>query len=228
MKTRLTSLGFLIAWVCGTALAAPQQNHAAIRAAALAYAQTQSNNLPGEVHIEVNALDPRLKLAPCDTLQAFLPAGARLLGNTSIGVRCNEQSGWRVFLQAKIGVTTDLLVASRPVAQGTRLSAADFHLQRGELTRPGLITAPEQIIGKTLKFSIAAGQVLRQDMLRAPLLIRQGQTVALRAHGNGFVVSQQGIALNDSGAGEVARVRTNTSQVISGRAVAAGLAEVRP
>lgn len=229
MNKRLASLFLLTGCLWGgQAPAAPQQSHAAIRAAALAYAQTQSRGLPGEVRIEVAAIDPRLKLEPCDKLQAFLPAGAKLIGKTSIGVRCTAQPGWSVFLQADIKVTADLLVANRPLAQGTVLSAADFSPQRGELGRPGLITAPEQAIGKTLKFAIGAGQVLRQDMLRAPLLIRQGQTVTLRAQGNGFVVSQQGIALNDTGEGEMVRIRTASSQVITGRTVAEGIAEVRP
>ncbi|OHC89086.1 MAG: flagella basal body P-ring formation protein FlgA [Sideroxydans sp. RIFOXYB12_FULL_59_6] len=199
-----------------------------MRAAALAFAEAQSKSLPGEVHIEVTAIDRRLKLAPCDKLQAFLPAGAKLLGKTSIGVRCNSKTGWSVFLQADIKVTVDLLVANRPIAQGSVLGPADFGLQRGELGRPGLLTAPEQAIGKILKFSIGAGQVLRQDMLRAPLLIRQGQTVKLRARGNGFVVSQEGQALNDAGKDEIVRVRTASSQVISARTVAEGTAEVQP
>jgi flagella basal body P-ring formation protein FlgA len=229
MNKRLASIFVLIGCLWGgPALAAPQQSHAAIRATALAFAQAESKNLPGEVHIEVTPIDRRLKLAPCDKLQAFLPVGAKLIGKTSIGVRCDAQPAWSVFMQADIKVTVDLLVASRSLPQGTVISAADLGLQRGDLSRPGLITAPEQAIGKTLKFTIGAGQVLRQDMLRAPRLIRQGQTVTLRARGNGFVVSQKGQALNDAGKGEIVRIRTATSQVLTARMVAEGIAEMRP
>lgn len=229
MNKRLTYIFMLIGCLWGSpVVAAPQQSHAAIRAAALAFAQAQSKNLPGEVHIDVTAIDNRLKLAPCDKLQAFLPAGAKLIGKTSIGVRCDTQPGWSVFMQADIKVSVDLLVANRAMPQGTVLGPADFGLQRGELGRPGLLTAPEQAIGKILKFSIGAGQVLRQDMLRAPLLIRQGQTVTLRARGNGFVVSQEGQALNNAGEGEIVRIRTASSQVISARTMADGSAEIQP
>jgi flagella basal body P-ring formation protein FlgA len=226
-----SSASFLLLIGCllgGPASAAPQQSHASISAAALAYAQAQSRSLPGEVLIKVTDIDPRLKLAPCDKLQVFLPPGAKLIGKTSIGVRCDTRPGWSVFLQTDIKVSLDLMIASRPLTQGTVLSAADFRAQRGELDRPDILTSPEQAIGKTLKFSIGAGQVLRQDMLRAPLLIRQGQSVTLRARGNGFVVSQQGIALNDTSEGEMVRIRTATSQVITARTVAEGMAEVRP
>ena len=209
-------------------LAAPLQDHTAIRATALAFAQAETRNLPGEVNIEVSPIDSRLRFESCDKLQAFLPAGAKLIGKTSIGVRCNAHPGWRVFLQADIKVTVDLIVSRRPLTQGTVLSAADLGTQRGLLSRPGLMTSPEQALGQTLKYSIGAGQVLRQDMLRAPLLVRQGQNVTLRARGDGFIVSQQGIALNDAGKGEVVRIRTVTSQVVRGRMVAMGMAEVRP
>ncbi|MDD2700508.1 MAG: flagellar basal body P-ring formation chaperone FlgA [Sideroxydans sp.] len=229
MNKRLASLCMLIGCLWGgPVLAAPQQSHASIQAAALAFAQSQSQNLPGEVNINVTPIDSRLKLAPCDKLHAFLPAGAKLIGKTSIGVRCDANPGWSVFLQTDIKVTVDLLVASRPMPQGTILKPADFGLQRGELSRPGLLTDPEQAIGKTLKYSIGAGQVLRQDMLRPPLLIRQGQTVTLRARGNGFVVSQEGQALNNAGKDEIVRVRTANSQVISARTVSNGIAEVQP
>lgn len=229
MNKRLISLILLSGCLWGGhAFAAPQQDHEAIRAAALAFAQEQAKALPGEVHIKVSGIDPRLALAPCDALQAFLPAGAKPIGKTTLGVRCDAPTGWNVFVQAEIKVILDLLVANRPLAQGTVLNAGDFSLQRGELDHPGTLTQPEQAIGKTLRFAIGAGQVLRQDMLRAPLLIRQGQNVTLRARGNGFTVSREGQAMNDAAEGELVRIRTASRQIVTGHALADGSVEVRP
>ncbi|MEW5904714.1 MAG: flagellar basal body P-ring formation chaperone FlgA [Pseudomonadota bacterium] len=229
MDKSLASTLLLLGCLWGSpAHAAPQQDHAAIRAAALAYAQQQAQALPGEVRVSVADIDPRLALPRCDRLQVYLPAGAQTIGKTTIGVRCDAPSAWSLFVQAEIRVTLDLLVVNRPLSQGTVLGAGDFSLQRGELDRPGLLTAPDQAIGKTLKFAIGAGQVLRQDMLRPPLLIRQGQTVTLRARGRGFSVSQEGRALNDAGEGDMVRVRTASAQVITARTAADGTAEVQP
>src|SRR5437867_13048141 len=44
----------------------------------------------GEVEISVGEPDPRLTLAPCARYEPFLPPGARLIGRTSLGVRCVE------------------------------------------------------------------------------------------------------------------------------------------
>ena len=160
---------------CSTAWAADRQSHAAIREAALAYAQAQTRALPGKVSITVDDIDSRTVLPACGTLEAFLPGGSQLMGKTSIGVRCNEKPGWSIFLQANIKVSVDMLVANRPLAQNTVLSANDFSMQNGELGQPGILTDPAQAVGKTLKFGIGAGQVLRQDMLRAPFVVTPGK-----------------------------------------------------
>ncbi len=66
------------------------------------------------------------------------------MGKTSIGVRCNDKPGWSIFVQASVRVSVDMLVANRPLAQNTVLSANDFSLQNGELGQPGILIDPSQ------------------------------------------------------------------------------------
>jgi flagella basal body P-ring formation protein FlgA len=209
------------------AMAAPQ-DHARIRATALAHAQAQTASLPGKVDIRVGDIDKRTVLRACNTLEAFTPGGASMLGKTSIGVRCNEKPGWTVFLQAEIRVTATLLVANRPLAQNAVLGEGDFSLQSGELGQPGILTDPAQAIGKTLKFGIGAGQVLRQDMLRAPFVVLQNQTVEVRVPGEGYTIRSSGQAINNAAEGQKVQVRMTSGQVVSGAATGDGAVEVRP
>jgi len=209
------------------ALAAPQQEHAVIRDTALSYAQAQTHNMPGRVSIQVANIDSRTALPACQKLEAFMPAGAKMIGKTSIGVRCNEKPGWSVFVQATIQVSADMLIANRPLSQGLVISADDFSVHSGELGQPGILTAPEQAIGKTLKFAIGAGQVLRVDMLRPDFVIKQGQTIRLIARAPGLVVSNEGIALNDAIEAQPVRVKTASGQVVNAFATKEGSAEVR-
>jgi len=220
-------LFFLSLLLIGMAFAAPQQDHATIRDAALTYAQSQTSTLPGKVSIQVADIDPRTALTACKSLEAFMPNGAKLIGKTSIGVRCNEKPGWSVFLQATIKLSADLLVANRPLSQGLVLTADDFSVQSGELGQPGILTAPEQAIGKTLKFAIGAGQVLRIDMLRPDFVIKQGQTVRLYVRAKGFVVSSEGQAMNDATTGQAVRIKTAAGQLVNAYANKDGSAEVR-
>lgn len=207
---------------------AAAQDHAALRAVAAAFAQAQTRSLPGQVSITVQDLDARTHLPACDDMQAFLPPGAKLLGRTSIGVRCNDAPGWRVFLQATVRVSANRLVIARPLPQGHVLARADFTVQPGELEQPGILSDPVQAVGRTLKFALGAGQVLRQDMLRPEYVVRQGQAVKLVVRGTGYTVTGSGTALNDAEAGAPVRARTASGQVLSATAQADGSAEVMP
>jgi flagella basal body P-ring formation protein FlgA len=221
------SLFWLSLLTMGMACAVPQQDHASISDTALTYAQLQTRSMPGQVSIQVDGIDPRTALPACDELEAYMPNGAKMIGKTSIGVRCNEKPGWSVFVQASIKVSADLLVANRALSQGLVLSADDFSVLRGELGQPGILTAPEQAIGKTLKFSLGAGQVLRLDMLRPDYVIKQGQTVRLYFRTNNFVVSSEGQAMNDATTGQAVRIKTANGQMIGAFANKDGRAEVR-
>lgn len=214
--------------LCALPVLAAPQNHERIRETALAFAQAQTDALPGKVTIRIGDIDKRTSLRACTALEAYQPAGASMLGRTTIGVRCNEKPGWSVFIQAEIRVSATLLVASRPLAQNSVLAEGDFTLQNGELGQPGLLTDPTQAIGKTLKFGIGAGQVLRQDMLRAPFVVLQNQAVDVLVHGDGFTVRASGQALANVSEGQSVQVRMASGQVIRGNAAADGTVEVRP
>ena len=213
---------------CSTVWAADKQSHAKIREIAFAYAQAQTQALPGKVSIKIEDIDSRTVLPACAALEAFLPGGSQLMGNTSIGVRCNQKPGWSIFLQANIRVSVDMLVANRPLAQNTVLSANDFSMQNGELGQSGILIDPAQAVGKTLKFGIGAGQVLRQDMLRAPFVVLQGKTTDVRVRSAGLSIRSTGQALNNGAEGQNVQVRMSSGQVVSGTATADGSVEVRP
>ncbi len=228
MKFPYPALPLFLLLCASSVLAAGEQSHARIRETALAFAQAQTQALPGKVSIKVEDIDRRIVLPACAALEAFVPSGSQLMGKTSIGVRCNEKTGWTIYVQASIKVSTNLLVANRPLAQNTVLSQNDFSLQSGELGQPGTLTDPAQAIGKTLKFAIGAGQILRQDMLRAPFVVTQGQTVEVRVRGAGFAIRSAGQALNNGAEGQGVQVRMPSGQVVSGIAMADGSVEARP
>ena len=56
---------------------------------------------PWRVEVTLGQLDPRLKLAPCDKVKAYLPENAQLWGKTRVGLRCVVRvllfrcHGWR-------------------------------------------------------------------------------------------------------------------------------------
>ncbi len=207
---------------------AAQQNFAAIRQAAETYAKQQTAYLSGQVNITVGAIE-QAQLAPCTKLQAFLPLGAKLWGNSNIGVRCSQGAEWTVYVPVTVRVQAPVLVATRPLASGQQLTAADVTLQVAELTQlpAGVITTVQDAVGKVLSSGVVAGNPLRQDMLRAPILVRQGQNVRLVAQGQGFKVSSEGRALSNGAAGQQVQVKAQNGQTVSGVVQPDGTIEVQ-
>ncbi len=194
------------------------------------YVKSETETLPGEVIISQGKIDNRITLPKCSTLEAFVPTGSRLWGNTSVGVRCNNPSAWTIYVQINIQVMTDVIHVARPLTRGTPLVAEDVKLQRVNLTQmpEGIFTELSQVTGKVPLSNLPSGQLLRQSALRLPHVILRGQKVILHIQGQGFSVNSEGIALADAAEGQVVQVRNETGRVISGIARDDGIVIVRP
>jgi flagella basal body P-ring formation protein FlgA len=199
-----------------------------VSASIRSFLQKQSLGYPGKVTVTAGAIDPNLKLAACPDLQVFLPAGSRAWGKTSVGIRCLRPSPWTIYAQASVSVAAQYLVAAAPLAQGKVLSAEDFIFENGDLTQlpAGVFTDPAQAIGRTVSISLMAGTVLRQEMLKLPPAVLQGQTVMVKTVGQGFSVSVEGQAMTNATDGQVIRVKLASGQIVTGIARNGGQVEV--
>ncbi len=205
----------------------PSQDPELIRTTALAFLTQQAAGLPGKPVITVVPVFPR-GLAPCDTLEPFMPTGARLWGRTTVGVRCSGARPWTLYLQARVSVQATYYTAGRAVAPGEVLSAADLIPREGDLTAMPLaiVTDPSQAIGAVTLTRLAAGLPLRTDMLRGAGAILIGQTVHVVTGGQGFSISADGSAMNNATPGQQVHVKTAGGQIISGIAKDSSTVEV--
>lgn len=204
------------------------QDHAQIMNVVADFARQQTAALPGKATYKIDKIDQRITLPECARLEAFLPAGSQLIGKTAIGVRCNEANGWSIFVPVHIRISLNLLVSARQLPLGHTLQNEDIASQTVEASRIEGLTDPKQVLGKVLRYGIAAGQVLREDMLRPPYSVTQGQVVQLAVQGNGFSIRSEGVALNNASEGQAVRVRVGSGRVIGGIARANGTVEVEP
>ena len=174
------------------------------------------------LEVLVGTLATRLRLAPCDRVEPYLPAGTRLWGRTRIGLRCAEgATRWNVYLPLTVKVFGRGLVAAAAQPAGAVLSDAD--LRQGEVdladgAAPLLV--PEAAIGRTLARALTPGQTLHQADLRTRQWFAAGDTVQIIAIGPGFRVSGEGQALGPGMEGQPARVRTESGRVVVGVPVA--------
>lgn len=191
-------------------------------------AQLQSRGLPGQISVRVGALDPSTRMPPCTSLQGYAAPGARPWGKTHVGVRCLGPNTWNILVPVEISAHGSYVVTARALAAGQVIQPGDLATLQGDLAAlpAGVMTDMTGIAGKTLKNSLAAGQPLRSDLLLAPILIRQGQTVKLFSRGPGFTATSEGKAINHAAEGQVVQVRVSSGQVISGKVLADGSVEV--
>ncbi len=227
-KHTLVALCCLLSTFSPVCASAGTQDIGVIRKTVDHYLRQNTAELPGQVTLSVGAIDPRLQLPSCDTPEAFLPAGSRLWGNSTVGVRCQSATPWTIYVPVSVRIMALTAVATRPLSAGQTVSQADVALQSSDLAQlpPGVITDPALAIGKTVIIGASTGQAFRHDMLRAPQVIQQGQTVKLTAKGNGFQVTSEGKALANATLGQVVSVRTQSGEVISGIAKQNGVVEV--
>ena len=189
----------------------------------------QTAGLPGKVSFTFGVIDTRLNLPACPAPEAFVPAGARLWGSASVGVRCGGNSPWTIYVPVSIKIITGVVVAAHALAQGRSIELTDMMVQEADLGQlPGaVITEPQQALGRIATLSIAPGQPLRQDLLRSPPVIQQGQSVTLRAQGAGFNASAEGKAVSNASEGQVAQVRTPSGHTINGIARLGAIVDIQ-
>ena len=186
-------------------------------------------SLPGDVEITVGEPDPRMNLAQCLRYEPFLPAGTRLWGRTSLGVRCVEGATWSVFLPVQIKVYAAAPVAARSIARGQALGPDDVRFDRVELTQwpPGALATADQLDGRLATRTIAAGEPLRRELFRAAPVVLAGDPVKIVFSGAGFLVSTEGRALTLAGDGQAVQVAIAGGKIISGIARPGKVVEIR-
>jgi flagellar basal body P-ring formation protein FlgA len=178
-----------------------------------------------DVRLEIvpGTLDPRLRLAPCQRIDAYLPPGQPPWGRTRVGLRCVEGAvAWNVFLPVTVKVFAPALVATQPLAAGTVLQPGHLRLAEADWAAsdsPTVVLA-ELALGRTLSRMLPAGSALRDADLKRRQWFAVGDPVRIVASGPGFAVSGEGLALTPGIEGRPARVRTETGRTLTG--VAAG------
>lgn len=167
----------------------------------------------------VGQLDPRLRLAPCNRVEPFLPEGTRLWGRTRVGLRCADgPTHWTVFLPITVKAWGPAWVIRQPVAPGTTLTTADAEATEvdwAEGVSP-ILARQQDWVGAQATRALMPGQTLRQGMVRPPQAFSAGSQVKVVVDGQGFSLSATGEAMSNGFVGLPARVRMANGQIITG------------
>lgn len=176
------------------------------------------------VEVLVGKLDERLRLAPCEQIEPYIPKNSRLLGKTRVGLKCMKGvTRWNVYLPVTVNVWGQALVATNVFPAGHVLASGDMKMAEmnlaEDLHNPLLIDAAA-LIGRTLAKAVEPGQGLRQASIKSRQWFAAGERVVLRVAGQGFNVAGEGEAITAGMEGQPARVRTESGRIVLGQPVA--------
>ena len=195
-----------------------QQVETVARSGASAATAEQAKGV--RVDVKVGKLDPRLKLAPCQHIDTYLPRGLPAWGATRIGLRCTQGPKlWNVSIPIQVSVYTQATVLKAALPAGTVLDASMLGQAEVDIAAaPGAaVPDPLLVVGRTLGRGLAAGATLRQSDLKARQFFAAGETVRVTAVGPGWQVVTEAQAVGAGIEGQGARVRTDGGRLLSVR-----------
>jgi len=180
--------------------------------------------------VEINRLDPRLRLALCDQpLTTKLESPAQPVGRTTVRVSCEGAAPWSVFVPAQVHLYRDVVVARRPLQRNSTIEAADITLAERDvgLLNQGYLTSLDQALGNKLSRPLQPDQVLPPSQVSAAEVVRRGDQVVISAKNSTINVRMPGEALSDGALGSQIRVKNQRSgRVIRARVTGPGQVEV--
>src|SRR5471032_179378 len=185
---------------------------------------------PGRYEIQVNPLDPRLRMPMCDKeLTATLESPAQPIGRVTVKVRCEGASPWTVFVPAQVKLFRDVVVVTRPLKRTGIIGYDDVAMRERDISliTESYLTSVDQAIGQKLTRPMVADQVITLVHLEQAEVVRKGDQVVISASSGGLNVKMPGEALSNGGMSEQIRVKNlNSNRVIKAQVMAPGQVEV--
>jgi flagella basal body P-ring formation protein FlgA len=197
--------------------ASPLQSAEAIVEGVSNYLMEQAESLAGTATITVTP--PRLQQQPaCESLSYAVPGNAALRSRMRVIVSCLAPETWTLPVQAALSIQGFYYVSNKTINKGELISLDDLITREGDLLRlpPNVVTDPSLIVGYMAGQRVNTGSTIKSTLLQNPQSVQRGQSVRTIARGNGFVISNEGQALQTAAPGSQVQVRVASGQVITG------------
>jgi flagella basal body P-ring formation protein FlgA len=115
-----------------------------------------------------------------------------------------------------VNESAQVAVASRPIARGELITAADFEMRSLDtapaIGRRAAIESFEQLVGMEARQAIQLGDVILADHVQAPLLVKRGEEITVVSHSGGIRVRTTARARQDGSRGQLVQVESLESK----------------
>jgi flagella basal body P-ring formation protein FlgA len=224
---------FILTFIWLTPVRAEQsfQSHETIYKAAREYIE-QYIKASDEYQIDIVPLDSLLTLPACSKpLEAFTTGDLTKVksGRIAVGVRCNSEKKWSIFISAIVKVYYRVAVLTQPVKRGDTITRGHFSIEKREVAKFGdeLMTQAEQVENKQALRSLPAGAILTSRNVAEPKLIKKGDKIIISASQPGFSVRMSGLAMMDGAKGQTIRIKNqNSGRIVNATVIEPGVVSV--
>jgi flagella basal body P-ring formation protein FlgA len=115
-----------------------------------------------------------------------------------------------------VNESAQVAVATRQIARGELITAADFEMRSLEtapaIGRRAAIESLEQLVGMEARQAIQLGDVILADHVQAPLLVKRGEEITVVSHSGGIRVRTTARARQDGSRGQLVQVESLESK----------------
>jgi len=174
--------------------------------AGAADAELRSVELPGAIRIPAGAY----------TTRVVPPLDRPLLGRVRLEVEfaVEDRPVKSVWVTADIGLYGAVVVATRAVARGERLAAADLTTERRDLSAMGrgVLTEASEAAGRIARAPLVPYTPVRRDQLDLPADVHRGDVVLLVAERGPLRITAPGEAREDGTRGQQVHVLNRVSR----------------
>jgi flagella basal body P-ring formation protein FlgA len=185
----------------------------------------------GDSEFTLGRLDPRLRLAACDSaLKMRFSREPSSGGRNAVEVRCEGGRPWSIYVTVDVARFAEVVVSTRGLARGAVIGANDVVLARRRITSARLdyLSDETTAVGRVATRAIGPDQILGAANVMLPRLVKRGDEVTIASVGSAISVRVRGQALKDGGLGERVSVRNlNSKRVVEGVVNADGMVVVQ-
>lgn len=185
---------------------------------------------PGQrVKYRVSSVDPRLRLADCDSAISVDLGSGDLIGRVTAKVECRGAGNWSIYVPVSVHVYKKVVTVRAPAARGKLLHPQDLQLTEKEVSNltQGYFTRINEVANKQLKRSVTIHGVITPRMLIEPKVVKKGDEVMIIANKGLLSVSSPGVALADGRIGQQINVKNRSSnRIVKARIKEKGVVEV--
>ncbi len=199
------------------------------------FTQVIEENAPWEMDemeiTDIRAYPSRLKV-PAGEIEydVDLPSNGRYLGKVSALVTVNVDGvpTRRVRVTGHVEVYRNVACARHAMKRGDRFDlGTGIEIVRRPLSRlrGAVVQEPDMLAGYAASRSIRPGQVITENMLEAPVIVKRGKRVMIVARSPFINIRTPGVVMQNGSAGDLVKVRNVmskrdiTAMVVDGKTV---------